>query len=130
MKTQNYEFMADEKLFAETFEQLKTFLQPFAARLETKENQPDKYVLISQRRDHKNKEIYFAALEIKKNYVSFHFLPVYDFPALLADVSPALKQRMQGKSCFNFAKVETALFDELKTLIENGFENYRRRELI
>ena len=48
------------------------------------------------------KELFLAAVQIKKNYVSYHLMPVYMHPELLEGISPPLKKRMQGKSCFNF----------------------------
>jgi hypothetical protein len=44
------------------------------------------------------------------------------YPELLNDISPELKKHMQGKSCFNFKKVEPALFRELEVLTHKGAE--------
>jgi hypothetical protein len=41
-------------------------------------------------------------------------------PDLLDGISPALKKRMQGKSCFNFKSIEPALFDELSMLTQRS----------
>ena len=49
-------------------------------------------------------------------------MPIYVQPSLLDDISPALKRRMQGKSCFNFAKVDEPLFAELEALTKRGYE--------
>ena len=43
-------------------------------------------------------------------------MPVYVDPGLLDDVSPELRKRMQGKSCFNFTSVDEPLFAELGDL--------------
>jgi hypothetical protein len=40
-------------------------------------------------------------VQIKKNYVIYHLMPVYLNPGLLEGMSPGLRKRMQGKSCFN-----------------------------
>ena len=47
-------------------------------------------------------------VQIKKNYVSFHFMPIYIDPTLRESLSPALRKRMQGKGCFNFSTIEPA----------------------
>jgi hypothetical protein len=47
------------------------------------------------------------------------------FPELLKNISPELKKRMQGKSCFNFKKVEPDLFKELKELTRLSVERAR-----
>ena len=41
---------------------------------------------------------------------------------MLDDVSLELKQRMQGKSCFNFARVDEDLLAELTSLTARGYE--------
>jgi len=69
--------------------------------------------------------LFFGAVNIKKNYVSYHHMPVYVFPELLDEISPELKKRMQGKSCFNFKKPDSELFKELESLTKLGYEKYQ-----
>jgi len=57
-------------------------------------------------------------------------MPVYAFPDLLDGISPELKKRMQGKSCFNFTHVDEKLFKELEVLTEQGYERFKREGLI
>ena len=38
--------------------------------------------------------------------------------------SPELRKRMQGKSCFNFTKVDEGLFDELSDITAKGREMF------
>jgi hypothetical protein len=45
-------------------------------------------------------------------------------------VSPELKARMQGKSCFNFTAVDPSLFEELAALTQVGFESYQTQGLV
>ncbi|HZW43685.1 MAG TPA: hypothetical protein VFF32_04750 [Dermatophilaceae bacterium] len=66
----------------------------------------------------------FGAVKIGKRYVSYHLMSVYLLPDLLAAMSPRLRQRMQGKSCFNFTKVDAELFDELSVITAKGREMY------
>jgi hypothetical protein len=54
--------------------------------------------------------------EIGKNYVSYYLMGVYGSPKLLEKTSAELRARMQGKSCFNFTKVDEVLFRELDRL--------------
>ena len=70
-------------------------------------------------------ETWLGGVQWKKRYVSVHVFPVYVEPALLDDVSAALKKRMQGKSCFNFTKADEALFDELEALVARGVARFR-----
>ena len=55
-------------------------------------------------------------MQIKKNYVSCHLMPLYALPTLREKVPLNLQKRMQGKSCFNFKEVEAELFDALERL--------------
>ena len=64
----------------------------------------------------KKEAAWFGAVQLKKNYVSVHLMPLYALPGLLEKVPTELKKRMQGKSCFNFKKVEPELIDALGRL--------------
>lgn len=79
------------------------------------------HVVLKTRWDEPGKKepAWFGMVQIKKAYVSCHLMPLYTVPALLADVSPDLLKRMQGKSCFNFKKVEPELFAELTKLTQH-----------
>jgi hypothetical protein len=69
----------------------------------------------------KNKQpLCFGGVRRGKAYVSFYLMSVYASPDLLEDMSPELKKRMQGKSCFNFKQVDEKLFKELKQLTKAG----------
>jgi len=45
-------------------------------------------------------------------------------------VSPELKARMQGKSCFNFRALEPALFKELSTLTKASYASYKEQGFV
>ena len=62
--------------------------------------------------------------------MSYHLFPVYMMPALLSSASPKLRARMQGKSCFNFTRVDDSLIDELAALTRRGFDALRDRDLV
>lgn len=103
---------------------LKDVLSPFVSELEMTKNSGTG-VYLETRPKHGSKGEFFAAAEIKKNYVSFHLMPIYCFPELADAISPNLRKRMQGKSCFNFKKLEPELFEELSAHIKTGIERYR-----
>jgi len=63
---------------------------------------------------------YVAGTKIGKSYVSFHLMSAYTDPTLMDTMSPDLKRRMQGKSCFNFTKIDDALFKELEGITARG----------
>jgi hypothetical protein len=68
---------------------------------------------------------YVAGTRLGKSYVSFYLMPVYALPELAASVSPALQRRKQGKSCFNFTKIDEPLFAELDALAGRGIPGFR-----
>jgi len=117
--------MSPKDDFALVFERLKRILQPYAGNLIVKANTADAYSLDGPYSETWQKEVFFGAAQVKKNYVSFYLMPVYMYPELLDEISPALKKRMQGKSCFNFKEVENELFDELAILTRKGAEKFK-----
>jgi hypothetical protein len=77
-----------------------------------------------------SREVWFGAARIGKRYVSYHLMPVYACPDLLEGISPTLKKRMQGKSCFNFTRVNEKLFEELEVLTEQGYARFKKEGFI
>src|SRR5690349_13944470 len=94
--------------FQQVYEQLRGILKPFEPSLRVERE----------------------GEQVRKSYVSFYLMPVYLYPELLDGMSPQLKARMQGKSCFNFKKVEPALLEELGRLAKRGFERYKQEGLL
>jgi hypothetical protein len=117
--------MSTQDDFPVVFEQLKSILKPYAPNLKVKADSSDTYYLDGPYSEKWKKELFFGSAQIKKNYVSFYLMPVYMYPELLKEISPELKKRMQGKSCFNFKKVEPALFEELAVLTRKGAEKFK-----
>ncbi|WP_223702578.1 hypothetical protein [Sutcliffiella deserti] len=112
--------------FQRIFIQLKAILQDYEESLNLKKDQEDEYYLNTANNPvTKTCDGYFGSVHIKKNYVSFYLMPVYVYPELLESISQPLKKRMQGKSCFNFKKIDKSLFEELQELTKKGFDKYR-----
>lgn len=112
------------------FFELKSVMAAYAAKLEVKTDTAAEYYLDTRHIQKNNKPLFFGAVQTKKNYVSFHLMPVYVEPMLLEAISPALKKRMQGKSCFNFVTVDKPLIFELAALTKTGFDYYRKRGFV
>lgn len=68
---------------------------------------------------------YVAGTRVGKSYVSFYLMPIYVSPELAASISPALAKRKQGKACFNFTKVDEALFAELNAVTARSVVGFR-----
>ena len=113
---------------ATVFQKLRTVMLPYAEKLVCKHDEPGR-LYIDTAQIMKNKQpLFFGAVQIKKRYVAYHLMPVYVNPDLLEGMSPALKRRMHGKSCFNFTKIDDdQLLTELSALTEAGYEFYRSK---
>ena len=110
-----------EEPFQATFETLRGILEKHAKRLLVTVDKPGDYQVASPTlKDRAGRPLFVAAVQIKKNYVSYHLIPIYTTPALLKTISPALKKRMQGKSCFNFTSIDSDQAKELAALTRAG----------
>ena len=116
--------------FISSFNSLKSILKKYEKSLRVIADSNDNYCLNAGYDEKRKADIYFGGVQIKKNYVSFHLMPVYVNPNLLQKLSPELKKRMQGKSCFNFKVIEKKLITELSMLTKNGFEFYKKNGML
>ena len=116
--------------FNEIFARLKSIFQPYAKKMDPASD-TESYYLLNTRYIMKNKQpLCFGGVRLGKNYVSFYLMSVYACPELLQSMSPELKKRMQGKSCFNFKEVDENLFKELATLTKAGAAKFNDEKFI
>ena len=109
----------------EVFARLREILVAYQDRLPVLADRPDSYELGMPPTPIGKPGVFVAAARDGKAYASFHLMPVYAFPDLLSTVSPELRKRMQGKSCFNFSRVDEGLLSELESLTGRGIERFR-----
>lgn len=122
--------MPDKNEFKPVFAELKSIFKPYAKKMDIASD-TGTYYLLNTRYIMKNKQpLCFGGVRLGKNYVSFYLMSVYASPELLKTMSPELKKRMQGKSCFNFKAVEKELFRELKSLTKAGASKFMDRKFI
>ena len=70
---------------------------------------------------------FFAFVKPGTSYVSLYLKPIYTWPDLLDDVSPALRKRLQGsRTAFSFAVVDEPQLVELEGLVERAYRRYSR----
>jgi len=112
------------------FTELRNILSPYANDLKVTRDGENELYLDTLHIQKNKKPLFFGAVQIKKSYVSFHLMPVYVKPELLRSASPELKARMQGKSCFNFTRVEPDLLKELAALTEAGYASYQEEGFV
>ena len=112
--------MPENNNFDKVFAKLKAIFQPYVKKMDVAQDNQT-YYLLNTRYIMKNKQpLCFGGVRLGKAYVSFYLMSIYACPDLLKSMSPELKKRMQGKSCFNFKEVDEKLFKELKQLTKAG----------
>jgi hypothetical protein len=122
--------MPDKNDFTEVFRRLKAILKPYAKNMDVAQDTPNGY-LLNTRHIMKNKQpLCFGGVRLGKNYVSFYLMSVYASGQEMKKMSPELKKRMQGKSCFNFKSVEEKLFRELAKLTKAGAARFSDEKFI
>ena len=113
--------------FVPIFETLKALYSAHENECVIVHDEPHRYYLASHEvRATDGYRTDFGGVEIKKAYVSAHLMPIYIYPDLIRTISSGLKKRMQGKSCFNFKKLDPALFDELIELIQMSADRFKQ----
>ena len=101
------------------YERLRAILAPYRERLSVASDGPTGMTL--ELPGYEGTPWGFAAgARVGSRYVSFYLMGVYGAPELLESMSPELRRRMQGKSCFNFTRIDEPLFAELAALTEKS----------
>jgi len=122
--------MPNTEGFAATFAALRALLEAHAKRLTVTVDEPGHFELASPTMtDRVGRPLFCAAVQINRNYVSYHLMPVYANPALRNGLSPALRKRLQGKSCFNFTTVEPGQLKELAAVTKKGIAGFKNLKL-
>lgn len=122
--------MSAQEDFPQIFERLKSILSPYQQTAVLTTQNAENYLLNTKYSPQYKKELFLGGVQIKKNYVSYHLMPVYMYPDLLEDISTQLKKRMQGKSCFNFKHLDEALFQELEELTGRSVDRLRAENIL
>jgi hypothetical protein len=115
------------------FAALKPVLKKHADRLAVKVDTAKEYTLVtkcpSPFQQHKGQPMQFGSVRLGKTYVSFHLMPIYMCPVVMKSISPGLKKRMNGKTCFGFkAEPEPALIADLTHLTEAGLKEWSEKK--
>ncbi|MBA3274968.1 MAG: hypothetical protein H0T72_04175 [Chloroflexia bacterium] len=109
---------------AAVFAAFRPILEPYIPRMTVIQDN-ERGLYLNTRSMMKNRQpLFFASIAINKNYVSFHLFPVSMYPDLLDGIGD-LANRMQGKSCFNFRKVDPNQVEGMRALVAAG---HRRLE--
>ncbi|WP_448547767.1 hypothetical protein [Thalassotalea fusca] len=108
----------------DVFQALASILKAHSEELHVVTDNECQLYVNSHKLDAKKKAIFFGMVKQANGKVAYHLMPVYCNPELLNDISPSLRKKMQGKSCFSFKAVDKELFEELEQLTANGLADY------
>jgi hypothetical protein len=119
--------------YSTAFASLRSILANHADKFSVTVDKPTEYTLVTQSPSplpqHKNEPMFFGSVRLGKAYASFHLFPLYVNPGLANGLSPALKKRMQGKSCFNFkTPPEPDVSADLERLAAEAVQDWARRK--
>jgi len=112
--------------FSETFDKLRAILKKHEPKLTLKLDKPDNYSLDAAYSEKWKKVLFFASVQVRKNYVSYYLMPIYMDVELQAAITDGLKKRMQGKACFNFTTIEPSQIRDLAQLTRKGFDKWKK----
>jgi hypothetical protein len=116
--------------FAAAFFGLKRIFAPYTKSLNVNADTRTRYYLETKAASYKGKPLFFGAVILGRASVSFHLMPLYWDGSLTKKLSPDLKKKMQGKSCFNFTAPNPKLFRELEKVTAAGYALYKRKNLL
>ncbi len=121
--------------FAEAYAGLRKVIQPYTRMrgMKVVKDGPEGCVVLappSPKYKQYPKGLWFVCTRVGKAYVSYHLMPIYMCPDLARLISPALKKRMQGKTCFNFKAADPALFADLAVLTRAAYERWKKDGLV
>ncbi len=103
--------------FEFVFARLRTLMLEAAPGMKVAKDGPGGLELRTPEIDPKTKQSgWYGTVTIKKTYVAYHLMPIYERPELASNISPELTKRRQGKTCFNFTRIDEQLFGELELL--------------
>jgi len=127
--------MAGSARLDDIFVTLKSVFGKHVQHLHVKTDTAADYTLVSRTPSpfpqHKGQPMYFGQVRVGKAYVAFHLMPLYMNDELTGTISPELKKRMQGKTCFNFKTApEPGILAELERLTASGIRCFREKHWV
>ena len=117
------------------FVRLRRILEKHAAHLSVADDSVDRYclegligpaTLRSWAGKAKQPRIPVAWVQVGRAYVSYHVMGISGNSKLLEGMSRQLKARMQGKTCFNFKRIDESLLQELEQVTDRGIAVFEK----
>lgn len=74
----------------------------------------------------KRKEIYFAGVIPRKDYVGFYYMPIYAEVQVKEMFKPELLSLLKGRSCFHLKNQDALVMKQIKQSLADGLKLYKR----
>jgi hypothetical protein len=116
--------------YVEVYSALRQLLKPYEDDLAVRTDKPGHCYLETRSAGHGGRRLFFASAKIKKKYVSYYLPVLYMFPELSSTISPGLRKRMQGQSCFNFTELHPENLQELEQMTRASFLALKSKALL
>ncbi|MFI5453023.1 hypothetical protein ACHMWN_12790 [Pedobacter sp. UC225_61] len=118
--------------FVEIFQTIRASLQPYAANgFTARKNSDTAYELWSEKNvEIEGKiraEVYFAGVEILKDYVAFYFMTEEDEQEIKTISQSSLLELLEEKSCFHIEKLDDILLEQITDILAKGFTIYKQK---
>jgi hypothetical protein len=109
---------------------LKKLLSKYSKSMKvTKDNDKAYELYCTKKVNMFNKEIdglYFASAVIQGGFVGLYFLPIYTNPKNFAELPAELRKCLKGKSCFHIKKLDKGLELQIKEMLKQGYDLYKK----
>ena len=113
------------------FSQLRALLKKYESILKPKKDEDGFYDLWSFKSleiaGRKRKEVFFASVVTRKNYVGFYYMPIYTDTGLSEVFKPELLSLLKGKSCFHIKNLSSELETQIKEALDIGYNLYQEK---
>jgi len=76
----------------------------------------------------KKDELWFASVIQQKHNIGFYFMPIYGCKEVRSQLSPALLQHLDGKSCFHLTSLTPALKKDIDAALQIGLAAYKKQK--
>lgn len=109
--------MADER-FGPVYSRLREImLSVVDEHLDVTRDKTGDLVVRTHTLDARGQQGWFGTVNIKKSYVAFHLMPLYERQGLLDELEEPLAGRRHGKTCFNFKSSDEPTYAQLQGLV-------------
>ena len=115
----------------DVFAELRPLLARHADALNIVKDEPGELQVQTRKLGPSGTAMSFGALKLGAKSVRFALMPIHSHPAVQADLSDALRERMRGGGSFELTPqtLTPELLEELSMLVDGGLAVYRADKL-